>query len=142
MQVVSTLLKMNPPWQVNKTSNFNHCIDKERVSADVQEAIDRWAQEVKLEQTKNFRLCFVSPKRIFQVWNAKIADPDHRKGKRSGFRLVCFFLPNQGIIFLDMLERRNDLGGKTEHPRDQQKYTEYLKQLIKELMEAYENGNS
>lgn len=132
---------MNPPWQVNKTHLYNHCVEKEKISTEVLSAIDLWAISVTLNQTKNFRRCFISPKRTFQVWNAKIADPDYRKGKRGGFRLVCFFLISQKIIFLDMIERRSDLGGKKEHPRDQQRYTQYLNDLKKELLSVYENEN-
>lgn len=132
---------MNPPWKVNKTSNYNNCVTHERISKEVQDAIEEWSKKVTLVPTKNFRCYFISPKRIFQIWNAKLPDPDYRKGRRSGFRLVCFFLTFQNIIFLDLIERRNDLGGKNERPRDQQRYTAYLVELKKELLEVYENGN-
>lgn len=132
---------MNPPWLVDKTANFTQCADREKISSFVLNQIDSWAKTVTLTPTKNFRCCFVSPKRIFQIWNAKIADPDYRKGKRSGFRLVCFFLTQKGMVFLDMIERRNELGGKNEHPKDQQRYTKYINDLKNELISVYENNN-
>ena len=131
---------MNPPWQVNKTNHFIQCVDREKISDIVLESIELWAKTVTLTQTKNFRLYFVSPKRIFQIWNAKLPDPDYKKGRRGGFRLVCFFNIPQKQNFLDMIDRRVDLGGKKEHPKAQQEYTKYLEELKKILLDIYEKA--
>lgn len=128
---------MTPPWRVNKTNIYTHNVDREKISQEVLGDIDRWAGTVTLTQTNTFKCYFISPKRVFQIWNARLPDPDHRKGKSGGFRLVCFFL--EGMIFLDMIERRNDLGGKREHSRAQQEYTKYLEELKKYLMDTYES---
>jgi hypothetical protein len=39
------------------------------------------------------------------------------------------------------MERRSDLGGKDEHPRDQVEFTGYLEDLKAELMKRFEVEN-
>lgn len=55
--------------------------------------------------------------------------------------MVCFFVMDSNVVYLEFIERRDDLGGKTEHPKEQQKYTEYITELKKVLLGEYEPNN-
>lgn len=132
---------MKPPWHVNKTQTFIRCVESEKISKNTVEAIEAWVKDVRLIHLKSFRLVYVSPARTFQIWNAKIPDPDSQKGKTGGFRLVCFFVKaenNVNAVYLDLIEKRKDLGFKNEHPKDKQCYDRQIENLKKELMKIYE----
>lgn len=130
---------MKLPWQVNKTHTFVKCVEKEKISDSTVEAIETWIKTFTLVQTSSSKCVFISPTRIFQIWNVRIPDPDSKKGKSGGFRLICFFTSDEA--YLDLIESRKGMGFKQEHPKDKQRYTNYINDLKKELLSTYENHN-
>jgi len=128
-------------WIVEKTQNFHKSSDRIRISQEAIEAIEEWAKSVYKIQAPNFRCCHRSLDKKFEIWNAKIPDKQNRKGKSGGFRLIVFFVLDECTVYLDLIERRNELGGKSERPKDQQTYNAYLDSLKSRLYERYENHN-
>ncbi len=124
-------------WIYNETPEFIDCSEKLRLSEKVRSSLKSWAVGVGRVQTNKTKHFFRSPNNIFEIWTARIPDPDSNKGSSSGFRLVYFINLVEGTIFLDFIEKRSELGGRREHPRDQRKFTKYLNDfknyLLKEL---------
>jgi mRNA-degrading endonuclease RelE of RelBE toxin-antitoxin system len=110
--------------------------EKLRISKEVIEGIDRWSSQVARVQSKNFRLCFRSPGNEFELWNAKLPDPDYKKGTRGGFRLLCVFILGEKKVFLVFIDRRNKLGGE-DHPKEKKIYSELVELTKKRFLEKY-----
>lgn len=127
-------------WQYNKTSEFIKCCEKLEISQEILDAIESWAVSVGRVQTNKQKNYFRSPKNIFEIWVARIPDPDSNKGTSGGFRLIYFFNLNEKSIYVDCIERRQNLGSKTERPKDQQKFTNYLEELKNYLLKELDNG--
>ncbi len=124
-------------WQVNKTKIFVESVEKLAISDDVIASIERFASGMFLSPTKNFRRIYISENNIFQIWNAKLPDPDHRKGTRGGFRLICYFVISEQSIYLDWIVRRNELGSKKENNKQQKNYDDYIENLKQKLTRDY-----
>lgn len=119
---------------INETPQFVKDAEGLSLSKKVRDALRAWAETAGRVQTNRTRLCFRSPKCSFEIWNARIPDPDHRKGCSGGFRLLYFFNLRENSIFLDKIEERAKFGDKKEHPKDQQRYTRYLEELKEYLL--------
>jgi hypothetical protein len=126
-------------WIVNKTAEFVSCAEDLALSELVLTSLDNWAVTVGKVQTNKTKLYFRSPKNNFEIWTARIPDPDSNRGASGGFRLVYFFNNIDCSIHLDKIEKRANLGNKTEHPRDQQKHTAYLDSLKSFLLRELDN---
>ncbi len=126
-------------WLYNKTPEFIQCSEKLELSKEVLDAIESWAKSVGRVQTNKQKRCFCSPNNIFEIWTARVPDPDANRGTSGGFRLVYFFNIKESAIYVSKIEKRNSLGGKTERPKDQQKFTEYLEELKKYLLRELDN---
>lgn len=126
-------------WIFNKTPQFVRSIEEVDVSDKVVEAIGQWALSVPRVQTNRTKRWFCSPHNIFEIWTARIPNPDSNKGKSGGFRLIYFFLLTEGSIHVDRMEQRADLGGRDERPREQKEFTEYLETLKLELTKEFEH---
>ncbi len=125
-------------WTYNETTDFVKSSEEAGLSDQVREAIKQWSKDVRREQTNKTKLCFRSPKNIFEIWSARIPDPDHNKGASGGFRLVYFFILNEKGIHMCKIEGRRDMGFKNERPKDKVRYEKYLKELKKYLMDELE----
>jgi hypothetical protein len=126
-------------WNVNKTPVFVRCVEEAEVSPVVIEAIEAWAAGSNLTPSKKSRVCYRSPNNIFQIWSARLPDPDHNRGTSGGFRLTYFYLIKERAVYLDLIERRSDQGTKREHPKDQARYTQHINNLRDTLTKLYEN---
>lgn len=141
MQVISTSSNAAlPMWQVNKTQVFIRCVEDEEVSEEVVSSIERWASTTNLTPNKRSRRVFVSPNKTFQIWSARLPDPDHRRGTSGGFRLTYFYVMAETTVNLGLLERRRNLGGRNERRKDQQKYNQHIEELKTTLLNVYENN--
>lgn len=126
-------------WIYNETSEFVRCCEDLSLSKDVREAIEAWAKTTGRVQTNKTKLYFRSPKNIFDIWDARIPDPDHNKGSSGGFRLVYFFNLTESSIYVDKIDRRADRSGRKEHPKTQQVHEKYLRELKLSLVRDWEN---
>lgn len=122
---------------VNKTRVFIESAEELKISDAVLVSIERSLGGMSLSPTKNFRRIFIAENNVFQIWNAKLPDPDYRKGTRGGFRLICYFVPAEQSVYLDWITRRSELGGKREDKKQQKRYDEYIEQLRERLMKSY-----
>ena len=116
-------------WKFNSTAEYVDCCEKLNLSSVITEAIKRWAVSVGRISTNKQKRYFCSPRNVFEIWTARIPDPDTNTGSSGGFRLVYFLNISDGSVYVDRIERRSNLGGKNERPRDQQRFTEYLENL-------------
>lgn len=116
-------------WQYAETPDFVRTANDLSLSLEVREAIKKWAVDVGRVNTNKQKHWHRTPQNKFEIWTARIPDPDSNRGSSGGFRLTYFFNLADGSIYLDVIERRSDLGGKNERPRDQQKYNDYLERL-------------
>ena len=126
-------------WLFNKTSEFvESCKDLE-ISDEIVIAIENWITTVGRIETGRQKLVFRSPHNIFEIWVARIPDPDSNKGKSGGFRLVYFLNISDNSVFVDKLESRAAIGFKSERPKDKRKFQTYIAELKKYLLEKLDN---
>ncbi len=121
-------------WTYNQTPQYIKDSEELGLSEDLKNRIKDWAQQVQRYQTNRTKLFFRSPHNIFEIWDGRIPDPDSNRGSSGGFRLVYFFNLQDKAVYVDKIERRGDLGGKHERPKDQQKMNKYLDTLKKYLL--------
>lgn len=129
-------------WDYNETPDFIRSSEELNLSQKVRDSIKAWAVSVKRQITNRSKLYFRSPNNIFEIWNARLPDPDSNKGTKGGFRLTYFFNLADNSINLGEMERRDKLGGRRERPRDHQKYENYLKELKKYLLRELDPSES
>lgn len=120
-------------WFYNETAEFVRCSEELELSNFVRDALKSWAKTVGRVVTNKTRLGYRSPRNKYELWIARVPDPDSSRGSSGGFRLVYFFNIPESSIHLDLMERRSDLGFKKEHPRDKQKFTNYINSLKEQL---------
>ncbi|MEI7462901.1 MAG: hypothetical protein WCK03_00725 [Candidatus Taylorbacteria bacterium] len=109
-----------------------------QISDDVVLAIENWITSVGRMETGKQKVYFRSPHNIFEIWIARIPDPDSNKGSSGGFRLVYFLNIPDNSVFVDKLESRSAIGFKDERPRDKQKFQSYLADLKQYLLEKFD----
>ena len=125
-------------WEVSKTGRFLKSVKKNDISDSVVDSAESWAQGTSLVVSGRFKRVFVSPNNIFQIWSARLPDPDHNKGSSGGFRLSCIFFPSKNSVDFDLIEKRDKMGFKKERPKDKQKYDAYIASLRKALLGKHE----
>src|SRR3989344_5056896 len=127
-------------WTFNITPEYIRCCEGLCLSQEVKDAIERWAVTVGRTPTKLQKPLFRTENKIFEMWTARLPDPDSNKGKSGGFRLIYFFNLHESSIHVDRIERRDEKGGRNERPRDQQKGTAYVESLKEHLAKLSVNG--
>ncbi len=125
-------------WLYNKTSEFVKSCEDLNISDNVISAIENWVTSVGRMETGKQKVYFRSPHNIFEIWIARIPDPDSNKGSSGGFRLVYFLNIPDNSVFVDKLESRSAMGFKDERPRDKQKFQSYLADLKRYLTEKFD----
>lgn len=128
-------------WVYGETSEYIKSSEKLGLSDEVRGAIKSWAQSVGRVQTNKQKNYFKSEKGAFEIWSARIPDPDTNTGSSGGFRLIYFFNLKDCSVFVDRVEKRSKMGFKREHPREKQKFENYLLALKKYLIIELENNN-
>lgn len=126
-------------WVYNETEEFIRSKNSLRLSNKVLTALQDWSQTVGRVQTNRTKLFFRSPSNIFEIWTGRVPDPDNNKGCSGGFRLVYFFKLTENAVYLDKIEHRSSVGGKNEHPKEQQKFTNYLNNLKESLCDVWDS---
>ncbi len=121
-------------WQYVETHDYIETSKELELSEEIREAIKRWATSAGRVPTNKQRLCHRTPRNKFELWNARIPNPDANRGASGGFRLTYFFNLIDESIYLGRIEKRSDLGGRNEHPRDQRKYDAYINALSDYLL--------
>lgn len=121
-------------WQYNETPEFVDSAEKLKLSESVKNSLKSWAESANRVPTTRSKVIFRSPHNIFEIWTARMPDPDSNKGTRGGFRLAYFFNLTDESIHLDRIEHRSSLGSKKEHSGDMHKFTQYLNVLKKYLL--------
>ena len=120
-------------WIFNTTPEHIRCCEELNLSRDVRDAIQRWAVSVGRTPTHLQKPLFRTDDNVYEMWVARLPDPDSSKGKSGGFRLIYFFNLHEKSIYADQIERRDDKGGRNERPRDQQKATAYVDSMKRYL---------
>lgn len=128
-------------WTFNKTPQFIRSAEELGLSIEVLEGLEQWAVSVPRIQTNRTKRFFCSPHNAFEIWTARIPDPNSNRGRSGGFRLVYFFTLKEQAIYLDRMEHRSEIGGKDERPREQAEFTGYLNALKNELFKEFETEN-
>jgi mRNA-degrading endonuclease RelE of RelBE toxin-antitoxin system len=126
-------------WNYNETPEYIRCCEELGISVEVKDAIKSWARTVGKVTTNRQKLFHRSAHNIFEIWVARVPNPDANRGSSGGFRLVYFLNTKESGIYVDKIEHRADLGGKTERPRDQQRATAYLEELKEYLIRELES---
>ena len=103
--------------------------EKVGVSATVRDAIKLWAPTVSQFELSRQKLVYRSPKNRYEAWAAGIPNPDSKKGKSGGYRIVYFLDITECTINLDFIEDRKELGFRHEGHRKKDKYNVYIKEL-------------
>ena len=91
--------------------------------------------------TNKQKIYFRSPGNLFEIWVARIPDPDSNKGSSGGFRPVYFLDIKEQTIHIDKIERRNAVGFKTEKTKEKQKFQNYLEDIKGYLLKTIEVDN-
>ena len=125
-------------WIYNETDDFIKSADKIDLSDQVRESIRQWAKDLRRTQTNKTKLYFRSPSQVFEIWTARIPDPESNRGASGGFRLTYFFVLNELAVHMGQIEYRKKVGFKKERPKDKQRYEKYLRELKNYLMHELE----
>lgn len=126
-------------WQYNETAEFIISAERVGLSDKTREALKSWAPSIRRTPTPANKILFRSQSNSFEIWAARIPNPEVNKGKSGGFRLLYILNLKESSIYLDKIEFRADKGSKNEHPKDQQKATEYLVYLKGKLMKEIDD---
>lgn len=126
-------------WEYNETSEFVECAEQLELSEQIREALKSWARSVNRTPSKRCKIYFRSPNNIFEIWTARIPDPDSNRGSRSGFRLAYILNLTEDAIYVDKIEQRANLGSRRERPRDMRRFNQYLDSLKEHLLERFES---
>lgn len=116
-------------WSVNKTQSFIDSLKRHKVSSVTEDSIFAWAKTASFMQTSRMALISRGTNNAYEIWSVRIPDSDHKQGRSGGFRLICFYYTDSKNLYLDLMERRKDLGGKSEKPKAQQDYNRYVESL-------------
>jgi len=128
-------------WSFNKTSDFVKCSENLSLSEQVLTAIESWAVSVGRVPTNKQKKYFCSPHNIFEIWVARVPDPDSNKGSSGGFRMIYFLNIKESSIHIDRIEKRTDIGYKGEKTKSKQKWEKYLEELKAYLLETLDKEN-
>lgn len=124
-------------WIYNESADFIRSSEELNLSNEVKDFIKNWAVSFRRQVTPRSKRYFCSPNNVFEIWVARIPDPDSNKGTSGGFRLVLFINLSDRSINSCKIKHRDQLGEKRERRSDQQRNEEYLKELkeclLKEL---------
>lgn len=126
-------------WNYIETEVFVRSCEENDVSQCVKDSIKEWAKSVRRQITPSNKRPFISPCNIFEIWDARIPNPDANKGKSGGYRLLYYIHICERKIFVDMIENRKNLDYKGSSGKNQKKWDKYFIGLKKELLEKYEN---
>lgn len=121
-------------WCYNETPDFIRSSESLNLSQEVKDSIKNWVVSFRRQSTKRTDLCFRSPHNIFEIWNARISNPDANRGTRGGFRLIFYINLIANSINPCQIWIRSDLGGRKEKRGAQEEYENYLKELKKNLL--------
>ncbi len=123
-------------WQVEKTPTFIQQVEKGIISKEIESFIEAWARTAYPIQTNSNKLVYRQEKNVYEIWNARIPDLDHNKGKSSGFRLIYYIVKKEKELYLDLIEERRTF----DDQKNKNKYDQYIKNLIRILNTAYGNN--
>ena|SRR3990167_7904935 len=124
-------------WVYVEREQFVRMCEKGDVSPIVREAIRLWAPSVSNKYgTPRSKLIYRSPKNRYEAWAAGIPNPESKRGKSGGYRVVYFLNLPDCTINLDFIEERKELGFRDEGHRRKERYNAYigaLKGYLKKL---------
>ncbi len=117
-------------WIYVEREQYVRMCERLRISTELRGAIKSWAQTVSNKsEAPRLKLVYRSPNNRYEAWNAGIPNPESNRGKRGGYRIVYFLDLFEGSINLDFIEERKNLGFGNEHPRDKERYNDYVRVL-------------
>jgi len=128
-------------WNYVETEDFIRSCEESNISQNVNDSIREWAKSVRRQPTLNNKRPFVSPRNIFEIWIAKIGNPNANKGKSGGYRFIYYIHINERKLFVNKIEERKNLDYKGQKGKNQKKWDSHLVELKKKLLEKYENEN-
>jgi len=99
-------------WNYIETEIFVRSCEKNNVSQKVKDSIKEWAKGVRRQPTPSNKKPFASPRNIFEIWDARIPNPDANKGKSGGYRLLYYIHISERNLFVDMIDNRKNLDFK------------------------------
>ncbi|AKM83993.1 TPA: hypothetical protein DCZ46_01530 [Candidatus Campbellbacteria bacterium] len=126
-------------WNYIETEYFVRSCEEYGISQDIKDFIEEWAKSVRRQITPSNKRPFISPNNIFEIWDARIPNPDANKGKSGGYRLVYYIHLSERNLFVDLMVDRKDLDYKGSNGKKQKKWDGHLADLKKELLQKYDN---
>jgi len=129
-------------WNCIETESFIRSCEENDISQKIKDSIKYWAKSVRRQITPRNKRLFISPNNIFEIWIAGIGNPDANKGKSGGYRFVYYVHISERKLFIDTIEKRENLNYKGSRGKNQKRWNEHFTRLKKELLEKYENINS
>jgi mRNA-degrading endonuclease RelE of RelBE toxin-antitoxin system len=126
-------------WSYIETEYFIRSCEKNNVSQFVKDSIREWSKSVRLQPTPSNKRLFISFNNIFQIWDARIPNPDANKGKSGGYRLIYYVNNLDKNLFVDLMENRDNLDYKGSKGKRQKYWDEHFVGLRRELSKRYED---
>ena len=127
-----------PRWNYIETEVFVRSCDDYKISEDIKGFIKEWAKSVCRQITPSNKRPFISPNNVFEIWDARIPNPDANKGKSGGYRLIYYIHLSDRNLFVDLMIGRNDLDWKGSRGKKQKIWDNHLADLKKELCKKYD----
>ena len=124
-------------WHVEKTPTFIQQVEKGIISKEIESFIESWAKTAYPIQTNTNKLVYRHELNVFEIWNARIPDLDHNKGKSGGYRLLYYIVKKENELYLDLIEERRTF----EDQKNKNKYNQYIENPVIILNKAYRNDS-
>lgn len=117
-------------WVYVEREQFIRMCERIGVSELVREAIKSWAPTVSNKyETPRQKLLYRSSKNRYEVWAVGVPNPESKRGKSGGYRVVYFLNLIESTINLDFIEERKNLGFKDEGHLKKNRYNDYIRSL-------------
>ncbi len=129
-------------WNYIETEDYIRSCEENNISQNIKDSIKQWAVSVRRQITPRNKKPFVSPNNIFEIWIARIGNPDANKGKSGGYRFLYYIHIPERKLFVDVIEERKNLDYKGSSGKKQNKWDEHFSELKKELLKRYDSKNS
>ena len=120
-------------WDYIETESFIRSSEKIKVSDLVKDSIKEWSKKVKRQQTPRNKRVFVTSNNTYEIWIARIGNPDANQGKSGGYRLSYYVHVSNNQLSVDLIEVRSNLDFKGSRGKGQKKWDAHLVELKKNL---------
>lgn len=123
-------------WQIQRTESFDRWWEKENIHNSNYQYHEAALQEFKnVPLPHNIQNCHFRNS-SFECWSARLPDKIRKQGKSGGFRIIFIIDIEEGIIYLQGIFRRGNLGFKDQGGKYDTAHGDLIKDLARQFVET------